>query len=69
MAEAEEEDNLQISLLFDDPPEHVQPIYTEQDELHPSPFTLFPSSHANTYFLPSPHVYKQLVYNNYRIGG
>lgn len=39
------------------PPEHVNPDYTLQSKLHPSPGMLFPSSHCNLNLLPSPHIY------------
>jgi hypothetical protein len=45
---------VQESLEPGDPPEQVKPTSTLQSLLHPSPFTLLPSSHGRVNLFPSP---------------
>ena len=53
--------NLQVSLVVEFPPEHNQFSSTFHDELHPSPLTMFPSSHSRKPRLyPLPHVSSQV---------
>ena len=50
---------MQISADEELPPDQVNPVSTKQDELHPSPLNVFPSSHfelPEAYRFPSPHI-------------
>lgn len=45
---------LQTLFLADDPPTHYHPGYLLHVEEQPSPSTLLPSSHSDSYLIPSP---------------
>ena len=51
--------SVHVSLDVEDPPDHVQPVSTDQVMLHPSPLFVLPSSHdvlREPYFFPSPQI-------------